>query len=288
MIDFQNVIVAGTTLIRDAIQSPDYVAGVSGWSVNKDGTAEFNDVTIRGEFIAQSPSGAFVEISAGSSVASILLEPASLGGHSYSSAALFADSGSSSASLSIEGPGMDANFATLYGITLISGPTLGDTTIDLNASKVSINSTEIGLGYVTGVESAATLAGITTTETLALTTPSVTFAANRAFEITAQSLYTFSVATASNPGANFRKTNAAGLVLSDIGRWNVTPGGAAVGYVNRCIFITGGSPVTAAIAMTLFTSTGTMSQVSTSGSPRRFDITDIGPASRYPNQKVLS
>lgn len=46
---FSNPIVGGTTLIRPSIHSPDYVAGVSGWTINKDGTAEFNDVTVRGD-----------------------------------------------------------------------------------------------------------------------------------------------------------------------------------------------------------------------------------------------
>lgn len=46
---FSNPIVGGTTLIRPAIHSPDYVPGVSGWSINKDGTAEFNNVVIRGD-----------------------------------------------------------------------------------------------------------------------------------------------------------------------------------------------------------------------------------------------
>lgn len=45
---FSNPIVGGTTLIRPAIQSPNYSAGVAGWSINKDGTAEFNNVVIRG------------------------------------------------------------------------------------------------------------------------------------------------------------------------------------------------------------------------------------------------
>ena len=45
---FSNPIVGGTTLIRPAIQSPNYVAGVSGWTINIDGSAEFNNVTIRG------------------------------------------------------------------------------------------------------------------------------------------------------------------------------------------------------------------------------------------------
>lgn len=46
---FSNPIVGGVTLIRPAIQSPDYVAGATGWSINKDGSAEFNDVVIRGD-----------------------------------------------------------------------------------------------------------------------------------------------------------------------------------------------------------------------------------------------
>lgn len=45
---FSNPIVGGTTLIRPAIHSPDYDPGVSGWTINKDGSAEFNNVVIRG------------------------------------------------------------------------------------------------------------------------------------------------------------------------------------------------------------------------------------------------
>lgn len=48
---FTNPLVAGTSLIRTAIHSPNYVAGVSGWSINKDGSAEFNNVTSRGTLI---------------------------------------------------------------------------------------------------------------------------------------------------------------------------------------------------------------------------------------------
>jgi hypothetical protein len=45
---YRNPIVAGTQLVRAAIQSQDYAAGVSGWIVGRDGSAEFNNVTIRG------------------------------------------------------------------------------------------------------------------------------------------------------------------------------------------------------------------------------------------------
>lgn len=46
---FSNPITGGQgSLVRPAIKSPDYTPGVQGWSINKDGTAEFNDITIRG------------------------------------------------------------------------------------------------------------------------------------------------------------------------------------------------------------------------------------------------
>lgn len=49
---FNNPVVGGTTLIREAIQSPDFVHLVSGWSINQDGTAEFAIITARGKIIA--------------------------------------------------------------------------------------------------------------------------------------------------------------------------------------------------------------------------------------------
>lgn len=45
---FANPILAGTTLVREAIRSPNFAAGVSGWSIDKTGAAEFNKATIRG------------------------------------------------------------------------------------------------------------------------------------------------------------------------------------------------------------------------------------------------
>lgn len=53
MTGFRNPIVAGINLIREAIRSPNYVQGVSGWTINKDGTAEFQDLTARGEIVGE-------------------------------------------------------------------------------------------------------------------------------------------------------------------------------------------------------------------------------------------
>ena len=45
---FRNDILAGLMLVRESIQSENFVAGSSGWSIDKDGHAEFNDIVIRG------------------------------------------------------------------------------------------------------------------------------------------------------------------------------------------------------------------------------------------------
>ncbi|MBG0819131.1 hypothetical protein [Planomonospora sp. ID82291] len=53
---FQNAVVGGGgELVREAIHSRSYVPGISGWTINRDGSAEFNDVTVRGDLIIGTP-----------------------------------------------------------------------------------------------------------------------------------------------------------------------------------------------------------------------------------------
>lgn len=48
---FSNEITGGQgALVRPAIKSPNYSPGVSGWTIDRDGSAEFNNLTIRGTF----------------------------------------------------------------------------------------------------------------------------------------------------------------------------------------------------------------------------------------------
>lgn len=49
---FSNSVVGGITLVRPAIRSPNYVTGVSGWTINIDGSAEFFNAVIRGDLQA--------------------------------------------------------------------------------------------------------------------------------------------------------------------------------------------------------------------------------------------
>jgi hypothetical protein len=62
---FSNPIVGGTTLIREAIRSPNYVAGSSGWSINRDGTVEFASGTFRGSINIPATGGGSTQINAG-------------------------------------------------------------------------------------------------------------------------------------------------------------------------------------------------------------------------------
>jgi hypothetical protein len=50
---FANPIAAGDgSLIYPALKSPNFVAGTSGWSIKRDGSAEFNNIVVRGTFSA--------------------------------------------------------------------------------------------------------------------------------------------------------------------------------------------------------------------------------------------
>ncbi len=61
---FDNPLTGGQgALIYPRIMSPGFTPGSSGWSIERDGSAEFNNVVVRGEVYVQSPStGSYVRI----------------------------------------------------------------------------------------------------------------------------------------------------------------------------------------------------------------------------------
>lgn len=59
----QEPIAAGDgSLIYPALKSPDFSAGATGWRIGRDGTAEFNNVFVRGEFIVNGANGGYISI----------------------------------------------------------------------------------------------------------------------------------------------------------------------------------------------------------------------------------
>lgn len=111
---FGNALVAGFTLVRQAIQSANYVAGISGWMVSRDGNAEFNDVTMRGELLVEDPDGSYVRVfdEDPGEGAVVLVNPADFVGHTITPGRIrsFSDDGGSTFStyMDIEGPTYDA------------------------------------------------------------------------------------------------------------------------------------------------------------------------------------
>jgi hypothetical protein len=60
---FSNPIAGGIgTLIRAWLRSVNYVAGLTGWQISKDGDAEFNNATIRGQIYVSGDDGAYITI----------------------------------------------------------------------------------------------------------------------------------------------------------------------------------------------------------------------------------
>lgn len=56
VLEFHNDITAGNVLVREAIQSQNYVAGTTGWQIAQDGSAQFNNVSILGS-LSTGPAG---------------------------------------------------------------------------------------------------------------------------------------------------------------------------------------------------------------------------------------
>ena len=71
MSGFNNPVVGALALIRKAIRSPNYQPGTEGWTVNQDGSAEFNDVVVRGEVDVVGTDGSHVKIDSNAGQAEI-------------------------------------------------------------------------------------------------------------------------------------------------------------------------------------------------------------------------
>lgn len=64
------------SLIFPALKSPNYVPGVSGWMISRDGDVEFGEGNYRGTILVSNSSGSFISIEPGTDSAFIDLQPA--------------------------------------------------------------------------------------------------------------------------------------------------------------------------------------------------------------------
>ncbi len=136
---FANPIAGGQgALIREQLRSPNYVAGISGWNIAKDGSAEFNDIVARGEIWVTDPDGSYIRIydeNPGSG-ALVAIKPADVPGHTITPGGISTDAGVGFAELRINTPGYDGT-PSVSGIALGMGT--GATYAQLNGTEVYLN-----------------------------------------------------------------------------------------------------------------------------------------------------
>lgn len=104
------------TLVRNLMKSVNYIAGVSGWRISRDGSAEFSDVTIRGEFDlgGNTPGTARIVMSQ--------TLPAPLNTFTWSNTIFGANNYHYTEGIIIYGPGDDTTYQYLCQVSQSSSP----------------------------------------------------------------------------------------------------------------------------------------------------------------------
>lgn len=149
---FPDAIAGGGFLIIPWLRSPNYVPGVSGWTINLDGTAEFADSVIRGSLIVSDPDGSYIKIfdeNPGDG-AIIQIRPADVVGHTITPGQIFTDdNGSGRPFVGIQSALLDA--VTLPAKITLYADELGNQSVTTIARSI-IAQGDIGGGTTGTIE----------------------------------------------------------------------------------------------------------------------------------------
>lgn len=297
-------VLAGVVLVRSAIQSVNYVAGVSGWTINQDGSSEFNNVTVRGNVLVSGNNNSYIHLyttSLGGGVNAAIYEyssgkysdnafpdpdpgellattnivPAHYG-QLYISSPLSGVAAASilmaGASEEAAGSGNDDSFMTIHA-------SIASFTGSINAGTHYFTSLygNVGDGSVDVIGTTGPSAAITTTETVVLTSNTTTFRDGRSYRVTMGCALTFS-AVPNRAVSRLRKTNAAGAQLGLCGHPGSNTGTGAASGNWSTVFYVSGSDVTCELAWTGIINSGAVSVTynGAADSPRFMHIEDIG------------
>ncbi|MFD9053297.1 hypothetical protein [Streptomyces zaomyceticus] len=312
---FNNPLVAGTTLVRRAIKSPDYVPGVSGWSINRDGTVEFNALTSRGEVIAGNATD-YVKVTASPSPHIEFMSSAAAvdfpawigfdaeGGDVFKiEAPSFTGSGTGSTlQFDPDGTWLDVingnlDLSTVIGEIRLRSATIrlggnspaGQVIIDPNERTLVTYGTDRGKGVKSYVP-VTTSTTLATTETVGVTSGSVLFEQNRAYRLT---LHYKGSGNTANDGVGFRlrRSSVTGNSLFDSLRSHSLDAASAIvgAEVSQIVVNNTGAPLTTVIVGTVYRSAGagTVQWFSNAANQTWLMVEDIGASSSYPGAKSL-
>lgn len=310
------------SLVFPALKSPNYVAGTTGWTVTRDGNAEFNNVTVRGTVDVESTDGSAVII-APNNGGKVFFKPNTVSGVTVNSNAdIFSSTGSYAgghrnfitfdtgritdsagsvgqssfqwATRSTDGtpyPG----FATANNLLEVSGDVQahGNLLVNTNAEidgVLLMGTRDVGKGLLTRIDSVSDSTPIAaSTEDIVLTLPSATYKAGRAYNAVHNGQCSLQTSiTNSILYFRLRKTNVAGAIVRPFGRATLV--NTQVCAVNQeGIFTVGAADVTTTLVLTMSVPAGsTGTHNAGAGFQREVNIYDVGAASDYPNAPVLS
>jgi hypothetical protein len=363
---FSNPVFGGNgTLIRPAAQSPNYVAGSTGWSIMRDGSAEFNNLVIRGTFqgtdfiinsygiflYAATPAlgnltgswasvagtdsfgnayqsglslyssaglvnftndgvdvistwtdtvnGTTAQIGVGGGSAGLDLAPPTIGGAAWQSGGITASIsnvfGTNTGELSISGV-YNQLHPTRPSITLFGGSdTTASNRVDIGTQQLNVSGlvafggTDVGQGIEAQVSITANVTGITTTETVLMTIPSMTYVNGRAYRVT---LWGLAQSTTASTYFLYRlrkgSASTSGTIYKDQMRVPVLSTASTNSAVSLVFTLTNvsGADITTAVTWTGSVAAGTGIFAASAGNVAQATVEDIGLASQWPGQPV--
>lgn len=312
---FSDPLVAGYVLIRQEVRSPDYVAGVSGWILRRDGYAEFNEIVVRGsgsfgpaggprielsdtgvltiynssnQLVAQlDATGLFVQdlatgaqaglrLTGGSTLVQLL--PPDLPGFILGAGQLLAksDPGNSDAWSELSSPTIDGGARATISL-LGEEPGNSPAQIAIDTPLITVLGMPIGLGFVGADGSKANSSAIGTTETAVLTTGTIDFLDNRAYRVEWGPNLQFS--TAGRANVRVRQNSDSGNLLS-LFVPEATATATPTAHGGTCHVVnTSGATISDVLVLTLQATAGTVLQNGSATTPRYLTVVDIGDAS---------
>jgi len=311
---FTNAITGSNgALIRDRIKSPNFVSGVAGWSINKDGSVEFLNGVLRGDLVVGGLTPPNMEITEtipaelvtfyaaqwGGTIANfVVIEATSANDYRYqvtlsvssqgpAHAEGWSRSGNVTETWFEPAPSATGDWVRIFGdvtsgtFKIFGNIILGDPTDPTN--NISWGNESLPRGYVgfASLTSFTFNSTTSTTEQLALTTVSMTFPAGRAFQFRVRGFK--KSATAQAPGFNVHKTNLAGTTLIG-GRVDIPLTGFDLEEIREGIFVNStAADVTAALAIGIQPSTAVIVtfETGTGGNSGWYEVVDIGDATQY-------
>lgn len=303
------------SLIYPSIKSPNFVTGVAGWYIGRDGIVEFASGTFRGEVNIVGANRTVRADTNGVSVTPIPVDGASVlltTGPAFGGALRFTPINATSPGVAMttanwyvgrndNGAGDVRPYARIESSAVAGIPNkaqgsvvaygqnansaLNDSYVDINASRVIANGSEPFKRWVTGASKATAQTPAANTENILLTIPSFTYRANHAYEVVVA--MEFSVSAAPNgPIFRIRRDNGTTPIPTGTEIRQTRKPAIATAMHNGdfvCKFTVGAADVTTGLVLSGTSASAGFTFTQLASPICYVDVYDMGDAGNNPN-----